>query len=48
MWGRGTVAAAWPEVLWGCGGRDELEKSGADVLTRDTDELYRYITEGKI
>jgi len=35
-------------VLWGCGGREELEKSGAEVLAEDAQQLYRYITKGKI
>ncbi len=35
-------------VLWGCGSRDELEKSGATVLVKDADRLMQYIIKGSI
>lgn len=35
-------------VLWGCGSREELEKSGASVLVKDADQLMQYIEKGSL
>jgi hypothetical protein len=35
-------------VLWGCGSREELEKSGASVLVKDANQLMQYIEKGSL